>query len=86
MLKRKVYELFEKEPEDVIKFKKRNISLGKAKQVAGKKRNNPFINSDIEDEDENAELPKRQRRQTRSTTLQTVTRNSKDNSDWLGGF
>ena len=84
MLKRKVYELFEKEPEDVIKFKKRNISLGKAKQVAGKKRNNPFIDSDTEDE--NAELPKRQRRQTSTTALQTVTRNSKDNSDWLGGF
>ena len=86
VLKRKGHELFEKAPEDIIKFKEHKISLGKAKQIAGKKRNNPFINSDIEDEDENAELPKRQRRQTRSTTLQTVTRNSKDNSDWLGGF
>ena len=76
--------MFEKAPEDVIKFKKRNISSGKAKQFAGKKRNNPFIDSDTEDE--NAELPKRQRRQTSTTALQTVTRNSKDNSDWLGGF
>ena len=59
--------MFEKAPEDVIRFKKRNISPGKAKQVASKKRNNHFTNSDTEDEEtENAELSKRQRRQTRS--------------------
>ena len=84
-MKRKGHELYEKAPEDVIKFKRRNISPGKAKQIAGKKRNNLFINNDVDSEDENAELP-RKRRQTRLSTLQTVTRNSKDNSNFFGGF
>ena len=78
--------MFKKVPEDVIKFKKQNVSPGKAKEVAGIKRRYVFTNADSEDE-ENSELPKKQRRQIRSATrLQTVTRNSKDNSNWLGGF
>ena len=38
VLKRKGHELYEKAPEDVIKFKKQNKSLGKPNQVAGKKK------------------------------------------------
>ena len=72
--------------ENVIKLKNQNLSLGKADQVAGVKRINPFINYDSDDsEEENAKLP-RKRRQTRSSTLQAVTRNSKDNLNFFGGF
>ena len=72
--------------ENVIKLKKQNLSPGKADQVAGIKRNNLFINYDSGDsEEENAKLP-RKRRQTRSSTLQTVSRNSKDNLNFFGGF
>lgn len=83
-MKRKGHELYEKDPVDVIRLKKRNKSPGKAKQTAGKKRK-ARLNLD-EDEDENAELAKRPKRQTRSTTLaQTVTRNS-NQANWQGGF
>ena len=85
-LKRKGHELYEKEPVDVIRFKKRNKSPGKAKPTAGVKRKAKLNLEEEEEEDENAQLSKRPKRQTRSATLaQTVTRNS-NQANWQGGF
>ena len=71
--------LFEKAPEDVINFKRRNIkfSPGNVKQVAGVKRKFNLDESEDENE-ENAPNPTK-RRQTRSST-----RNSND--QFGGGF
>ena len=71
--------LFEKAPEDVINFKRRNIkfSPGNVKQVAGIKRKFNLDESEDENE-ENAPNPTK-RRQTRSST-----RNSND--QFGGGF
>ena len=69
-----------------LSLKKRNVSPGKAKRIAGVKRRSPYTNSDSEEEEENAELPKKQSRQIRSSKLQMVTRNSKAKADWMDGF
>ena len=73
--------MFEKAPEDVIKFKRRNIkfSPGKAKPNVVRKRKFEFNLDESEDEnEENAPNPTK-RRQTRSST-----RNSND--QFGGGF
>ena len=71
--------MFEKAPEDVINFKRRNIkfSPGNVKQVAGVKRK--FNLDESEDENEENVPNPTKRRQTRSST-----RNSND--QFGGGF
>ena len=79
------HDLFEKDREDVISFKKRIKSPVKGKQTAGKKRNRKaaFLNLD---EEEDEESPKRTRRQTRSATRDQEDTRNFNQANFQGGF